>query len=343
MSWFCRLATSAVAILVFASLALPSARAVSIDWVTVGDPGNAADTSPSGYGAVADSFLIGKYEVTIQQYTDFLNAAARTDPYSLYNVNMGFNLNSAGIARTISSGSFVYSVVNNGGNSGDRPVTFVSWFDAARFANWMQNGQGSGSTETGAYTLNGATSGTAPAKNPGALYYVPTENQWYKAAFYKGSGTNAGYWDYATQSNTLPGNTIGSTANQANYKLLNVYSVTQSSSYSPSQNYLTNVGAFTTSASAYSTFDQNGNVSEWNDLTGAAGSNRGLRGGDWFYGAPDLSASGRQLSDPSFEKEYIGCRVAASVAVPEASTCASLLAGLACGGYLVRRRRKHTS
>jgi sulfatase modifying factor 1 len=335
-----RVVFSVIALALLGLLAVPARAQVTIDWVTVGDPGNVADTSPSGYGAVADSFLIGKYEVTIQQYTDFLNAAATTDPYSLYNVNMMFNLNSAGISRGGLSGSYSYSVVNNGGNSGGRPITFVSWFDAARFANWMQNGQGAGSTETGAYTLNGATSGTAPAKNPGALYFIPTENQWYKAAYYKAGGTNAGYWNYATQSDSLPGNTIGSTANQANYKLLNVYSVTQSSSYSSSQNYLTNVGAFTNSASAYGTLDQNGNVSELNDLTGAAGSNRGLRGGDWFYGAPDLGASSSQLATTSYERESIGFRLAASVAVPEPSTVASLFAGLACGGYLVRRRKR---
>jgi formylglycine-generating enzyme required for sulfatase activity len=87
----------------------------------------------------------------------------------------------------------------------DKPVNFVSWFDAARFANWMQNGQGSGDTETGAYTLvEGQTTGAAPARNAGAEYYVPTENQWYKAAFYKGGGTNAGYWNFATGRDSAP-------------------------------------------------------------------------------------------------------------------------------------------
>ena len=60
---------------------------VTIETVTVGDAGNAADTI-TGYGAVADVFAIGKYEVTIGQYTSFLNAAAATDTYSLYNPSM---------------------------------------------------------------------------------------------------------------------------------------------------------------------------------------------------------------------------------------------------------------
>ena len=62
---------------------------------------------------------------------------------------------------------------------GDKPVNFVSWFDAARVANWLMNGAtGTSSTETGAYTLvGGQTSGTAPARNSDATFYVPTEDQ----------------------------------------------------------------------------------------------------------------------------------------------------------------------
>ncbi len=174
------------------------AALITIDWVTVGDPGNAADTT--GYGAVADSFQIMKFEFQNSQYAAFLNAVAATDPYSLYSGAMGSNAR-GGITRSGSSGSYTYAVK---ANMGDKPVNYVSWFDAARVANWLQNGQGSGDTETGAYTLNGATTGNAVAVNPGALYFLPTEDQWYKAAYYKGGGTNAGYWDYATQSDTAP-------------------------------------------------------------------------------------------------------------------------------------------
>jgi formylglycine-generating enzyme required for sulfatase activity len=320
------------------------ARAVTIDWVTVGDPGNAADTN--GYGSVATAYRIGKYEVTIQQYTDFLNAAAKSDPYGLYNPKMATDANVYGISRAGSNGSYTYSAITYSGYSPNRPITYVSWFDAARFANWMHNGQGSGSTETGAYTLNGATSGTAPAKNSGAQFYIPTESQWYKAAYYKGSGTNAGYWDYATQSDDAPGNMIDSDANQANY-YNGAFAVTQSWEYSMSQNYLTEVGSFTNSQSGYGTFDQSGNVAEWNDLTGAAGSSRGLRGGGWDYIQPFfVSASDRLTSDPSTEDAglaYYGFRLASPVAVPEPSTWAMGLAGIAYGGWGMWRRRKRAA
>ena len=342
-----RLITASCLALAALCTSLTPAHAVTIDWVTVGDAGNSADDT--GYGAVAESYRIGKYEVTIGQYTAFLNAAAKSDPYSLYNTNMATNLNSAGISRAGSSGAYTYSVIGPSGvtpagasSPGNRPMAFVRWFDAARFANWMHNGQGSGSTETGAYTLAGATSGTAPARNPGAQFYIPTEDQWYKAAYYKGGGTNAGYWDYATQSDSAPGNTIGSGANQANYYVAN-WAVTQSSSYSDSQNYLTDVGAFTGSPSAYGTFDQSGNVWELNDLTGAAGSSRGYRGGDWNSNSElSLSSSWRETGAPTIAGSGLGFRLASPVAVPEPSTWAMGLAGIACAGWGGYRRRQRS-
>jgi hypothetical protein len=60
-------------------------HAITIDWVTVGDPGNAADTAPAGYGAVTEAYRIMKYEFTNQQYVDFLNSVATvSDPYNYY-------------------------------------------------------------------------------------------------------------------------------------------------------------------------------------------------------------------------------------------------------------------
>ena len=303
---------------------------LTIDTVTVGDAGNAADTT--GYGAVAYDFNIGKYEVTIGQYTDFLNSVAATDTYSLYNASMATDLNVAGISRSGPSGLYTYAVINNSGDSGNRPITFVSWFDAARFANWMNNGATVGaSTETGAYTLNGATTGII-TKNAGATWWIPSEDEWYKAAYYKGGGTNAGYWDYPTQSDTAPGNIVGGAANQANYNN-GVYSVTQSASYVGTLNYLTDAGAFSNSASAYDTFDQGGNVWEWNDAV--IGSSRGLRGGSWDDLDDDLQSSYRNFFDPSFENFSVGFRVAS---VPEPSTAVLVLMGVGAL-YLWKRRR----
>jgi formylglycine-generating enzyme len=337
-------------------LAVP-ARAVTIDMVTVGNPGNANDTT--GYGAVNYEYQIGKYDVTIGQYTAFLNAVAATDTYALYNASMASDLNVAGISRAGGSGSYAYSVISNGGDSSNRPITYVSWWDAARFSNWMANGQPTGAqssttTENGAYNVNGATSGSAPGKNEtnpntsaAPTFSIPTENEWYKAAYYspeKGGVGSPGYYAYATQSDSDPGNIIGSGANQANYSTGAGYSVTQSNSYDPDQNYLTDVGAFSGSGSFYGTFDQSGNVFQWNDLDGLAssGSSRGLRGGSWTNFAFDVSSAPRNTSAPSTESIALGFRLASPVPVPEPSTWVMGLAGIACGGYSMRRRRRQT-
>ena len=339
-----------------------STHAVTIDMVPVGNPGNANDPATGNvYGGVAYDYQIGKYDVTIGQYTEFLNAVAKTDTYSLYNARMRTDLNSAGISQTGTWGAYTYSVIaasgsapNGGVSAANRPITWANWWDSARFANWVANGQPTGAqtsttTENGAYNLNGATSGTAPARNvtnPNTgvtpTYVIPTENEWYKAAYYSpvlnsGSG---GYYTYATQSNAAPGNIIGSGSNQANYFISGVLSVTQSEALDPNQNYLTDVGAFSGSGSFYGTFDQNGNVFQWNDLNGSPGSYRGLRGGGWDFGASSLSSSVRNTITPSFDNGNVGFRLASPVAVPEPSTCASLLAGLACGGYSLFRRRR---
>jgi formylglycine-generating enzyme required for sulfatase activity len=211
----------------------------------------------------------------------------------------------------------------------------VSWFDAARFSNWMNNGATNGaSTETGAYTLNGATSGVGFTVNPGATWFLPREDQWYKAAFYRGGGTNEGYWLYPTQSDTAPGNVVGSTTNQANYVVAGAYSVTQSTNFSNSQNYLTDVGAFSNSASAYGTFDQGGNVWEWNDAMDG-GSSVGLRGDTWVDST--VSSSSRNVVPPFIDSPHVGFRMAT---VPEPSTYALVL--LAGAGWLLWKRRKVT-
>ena len=336
----------------------PALAGITYDMVNVGNPGNANDTT--GYGAVNYLYSIGKYDVTIGQYTAFLNAVAATDTYALYNASMATDLNVAGISRSGSSGSFSYSVITNGGSSANRPITYVDWRDAARFANWMSNGQPTGApssttTENGAYDLTG---GTYPAKNStnpntGAAptFFVPTENEWYKAAYYspiKGGVGSPGYWIFATQSNSAPGNQVGGTTNQANYFTGSGYSVTQSLTSSASQNYLTDVGAFSGSASYYGTFDQSGNVSQWNDLSGAGGGTRGWRGGSWnFNSPPPLSSSQRvdgQYIGSGDGTARVGIRLAGQyivAPVPEIDTnglthVIALLAGAL--GFLERRR-----
>ena len=290
--------------------------------VTVGDAGNSSD-STTDLGGVSYIYKIGKYPVTIAQYTEFLNAVAQTDTYSLYSTNMAAVTNVAGISRSGTSGSYIYSVMTNDGYSGNRPITSVSWFSAARFANWMANNQPTGAqdnttTEDGAYPLSGATSGLTVSKNlvnpnteASPTFYLPSDDEWYKAAYYNGGGT---YYLFATQSNTVPGNAIGSSSNQANYISNQTgYCTTQSFATSLSVNYLTDVGIFTGSPSHYGTFDQTGNVWEWNASNNDAQQYATLRGGAYTSTVPPYLLASYYLSTlPSESAVNLGFRLAAA-------------------------------
>lgn len=126
-----------------------NANAVNMEWVTIDDPGNAVDTeimndSTTGYGSVDYIYMIGKYEVTNEQYIEFLNAVADTDDNNLYNTDMN-DPNYGGIDRNGSSGSYSYSAKVG---REKYPVNYVSFYDALRFANWMHNDQPTGGQDS---------------------------------------------------------------------------------------------------------------------------------------------------------------------------------------------------
>ena len=172
------------------------------NFVDVNDRQNAA--SSLGFGAVAYDYKIGKYLVTNCEYVEFLNIVARTDTFSNY-----YNETTTGIGinRNGTSGSYTYTIKTNYGN---KPVVGVSWFECARYCNWLHNNKAN-ITETGAYTLNGGNT-NAVMKNNDAKYHIPDANEWYKAAYYKSGSQIAGYWAYPTQSNTLPSSVTADSA-----------------------------------------------------------------------------------------------------------------------------------
>jgi formylglycine-generating enzyme required for sulfatase activity len=306
----------------------------SISLVPVGNPGNANDTT--GYGSVGYNYSIDKYDVTLGQYTQFLNAVAKTDTYGCYNTYMSTGYPTQGIGRSGSPGSYSYSVTGSNPQAANCPAFAVSWFDAARFCNWLQNGQPTSgvenntTTEAGAYTLNGDVSSGTETRNANATYFIPSENEWYKAAYYNpSSGT---YSTYATQSNIAPSNSLVLVPNDANYAAAPSYN------YTDPTNCLTPVGYFSTSPSYYGTFDQSGDVSNWNDAIIAiiSGSLRGVRGGSWSDGSNTLASSGRGHTYPTNEgSDPVGFRVAS---VPEPGSLTLLLA-CAVGFGIWRLRR----
>jgi formylglycine-generating enzyme required for sulfatase activity len=211
-----------------------------------------------------------------------------------------------------------YSVIAGRGN---HPVNYVTWYEAARFTNWLDNGQGNGDTESGTYTLLGGTptpsNGLSITRNAGATIFLPSENEWYKAAYYN-PATNS-YFRYPTRSDTAPdAEAPPGGSNSANY--------------GPVVGNPTDVGAYTGTASPYGAFDMGGDVYQWNEVL-VSGLFRGLRGGSFVDIPVALQSSNRGVSTVPGGIAIDGFRVAS---VPEPST--GLLAVLACG--LVWWKRK---
>lgn len=320
------------------------AQAVTIAWSPVGNPGNEADTTvmndgTSGYGAVPYSYRIDTYDVTNAQYVEFLNTKDQTGANTLRLWNSGMadpTFGGISLNRNNLPGSRYFLTVGHQ----DHPVNFISWYDSIRFANWLNNGQGSGDTETGAYTLGALGAGGVPlngnsiTRNAGATVFLPSEDEWYKAAYYN-PATNS-YFQYPTSNNTTPiASSPTGLPNHANF--------------SPGgPNLLTDVGAYTGTTSPYGAFDMGGNVFQWNEAV--VQSLRGYRGGGFDLGGSlYLSSSTRPNAGyPASEVKPGGFRVA-TITVPEPSSlglAAFGLAGLAAwrwrrgkgfknGGYVV--------
>ena len=239
---------------------------------------------------------------------------------------MGSDASNGGIARSGVSGSYTYAVKVGFEN---KPATYVSFYDSLRYSNWLNNGQGSADTETGAYTLAGGTAapsnGLTVSRNAGANIFLPSVNEWYKAAYYDPTlnGGAGGYFDYPTGTNApTTCTTPAAGLSTANCEF-------------PFRGAVTNAGAYTGSASPYGTYDQGGNVWEWNERI-VDGSLRGARGGSWNSPALGLAASDpNPVYFPTIESGAGGFRVASLV--PEPGTGLLVMTGVL--GMALRRRR----
>ena len=338
----CAVCVAAVLAVALVSRALPDSihtithdgTTINMDFVTVNNSGNAADTrsgNRSGRGAVAYEFEFGEYHVTNAQYAQFLNAVAKTDTYGLYNVYMNQadpgdpnQLNHGGIERSGSEGNWQYAAVAGRENW---PVIYVSWFDAARFTNWLTTGD----TEDGVYsttTWNAMHRATALGTF-GVAYFLPTYDEWYKAAYHnKNAGLGRSYFEYGTGSNTVPtqGTPPGG-SNSANFGWL----------AGNANRHPTDVGAYEDTISPYGAYDMAGNVWDWTETTRTVGNelHRVRRGGSFSITGWGMEASVLHSNLPDLEGFTIGFRVAS---IPEPGSV-SLLICAAIAGLMRRRRR----
>jgi formylglycine-generating enzyme required for sulfatase activity len=284
----------------------------SMEFVTIGNPGNTANTAWSGpgntAGAVAYTYGIGKYEVS-RSMIEKANGAG----------TLGITLQ---------------DMSSYGGNGANRPATGITWYEAAKFVNWLNTSTGS----TAAYKFDGNgnfqlwSAGDAGYdannlfRNSLAQYWLPSRDEWYKAAYGKSDGT---WSNYATGSNTVPTATGGGT-------LLGTTVYGQSFASGPAD--IDNAGGL----SAFGTMAQGGNVFEWTEsaadgVNSSESENRGKQGGAYYTGGGDLPAQSFRFGVDSPSSDFIiGLRVAT---VPEPSAFSLLMIG--CAGLVAFRRRRN--
>ena len=292
-----------IALLTSAAL-LPQAHAVTIthgtdsvdiDFVDIGYVNNTPNgINGNGYGAVNYEYSIGTYEVTAQQWADVISFDA--------NVSTGPHENSW---------------------SGLQPTAWTSWSEAAKFANWLT----SGNALQGAYQFSDANTYTGVDRNTAlstyqTIYVLPTEDEWYKAAYFKSDGS--GYTTYAT-GNSVPDGIDFS--GDTNYDSVFNDGFNNGGPLAVGGGTMENNG----------TYDMGGNVWEWMEETYQPI----IRGGNYLHGSNNLLSSNRNSNNPVYgERGDVGFRVV-SVApistVPEPSSVGLLAIGAM--GCMLRRKR----
>ena len=291
------------------------ANAFSIDFVQIGNPGNAPDTTgnPNPAGSVEYIYNMGKYEISRGQIEKANLAAV--------------------LGITMQDMTNVYGAASNGAN---RPATGIGWNEAARFVNYLNTSQGHQAaynfTTIGArdnITLWGAGqySGSNQYRHKNAYYFLPSVDEWYKGAYGSPNGT---WYDFATGSDSPPTSVSGGTSpNTAVYNQSVSADVTDAGGLSP-----------------YGTMAQGGNAFEWMenalDLSNDSETEvRELRGGFWgsdvAFPLGAWARAGQSEGYPDIGNNFssiFGFRVAS---VPEPSALSLLAIGL--GGLAMMRRR----
>jgi formylglycine-generating enzyme len=263
---------------VFADTFFDGVNAFNIEFVTIGSPGNAADTtgSPSSVGSLSYVYRIGKYEIS----EDMIDKANAVSELGITKFARGPN----------------------------KPATGISWFEAAKFVNLLNTSKGF----TPAYKFNGNNfdvwspadfgyNSTNLFRNSQAKYFLPSVDEWYKAAYY--DPVLAKYYDYPNGSDLGPLRTVGSTENNT--------AVYGQVATEPADIALAG------GPSPFGTVGQGGNVMEWDETDYSLSNNlssthRGHRGGHWENFDAILRSHVRGGIPPDSEGHQLGFRIAST-------------------------------
>ncbi|MBX9577741.1 MAG: formylglycine-generating enzyme family protein [Chthoniobacterales bacterium] len=296
-------------------LAEPAPETLALDFklLPVDHPGNPADANC--LGKVDANFQIAKYDTTAKQYCAFLNAVETTGAHGFYHPEMGSDPAIKCISQSLGEDGihFIYNLIND--DCAKLPITYTSWIDAVCFCNWLHHDCPTGDAVTdevlydGAYRFSKNGEEQVIELMPGARYFLPDRNQFHKAAFYRRDLDR--YWDYPTRalSPLSPGNTIGSSANQANYYYTSYFWGNSHSTKGPL--YITPVGSFSGSPGPFGTYDMGANVKNWSSDFNEDG-NALAEGGSWktTYEMLRNDAPDTPL-DPTMGHDDVGFRIAA--------------------------------
>ncbi|MFH1417085.1 MAG: SUMF1/EgtB/PvdO family nonheme iron enzyme [Planctomycetota bacterium] len=273
----------------------------TIDFVSISGDTNPVSGIPAGSGftfvGVDNDYRMGTLEITNDQWDRFkteLGVPVTGDPSDAYDQDPGWT-------------------------GTNRPTNGLSWLEAAQFVNWLNTSAGhqaaykfTGTQGTSDYTLSiwsteEADNGTNLYRHKDSFYYLPTEGEWVKAAYW--NGTELQTW--ATTDDSQP--VVGVDSNYG-------------------QSYPFDAGPWdvgTGNAELNGTFDMMGNVWEWMESPSSedfgTDSPRSMRGGTYADAAYRLASSARFANYPAYEEYHFGFRVASEV--PEPTTLSLLLLG----------------
>jgi len=334
-----------------------------IDFVRVGAVGNAAWAGDGtvgdravGRGSVGYEYSIGKFEVTTAQWAEFFNAAFdRPAGDALPHVVPPTYWGAAGTTPINSTNPNARRWTVPVGNE-MTPVGNISWRMAAMYCNWLHNDKATnreaflnGAYDASTFTFTpGGRFRDQQTRSPGARYWVPSWDEWLKAAHYDPNkanpdGTTGGWWKYGNGSDVPfvagpPGVLVNGVPTTSNFN----WDGTDFPTFSP---LAVSLGAYGNVTSPWGLYDVSGATAEWTEECffqpgDTFPHGREYDGGWWYDGGsiPDWIGSPGGTAFPSLSTFDLGFRIASNVPCPSVFVLGVIVVGMSSA----HRRRTTT-